>query len=152
MPDPKSGPIQTIIKPTVKELKRRHAERIKKLKDSKAAYAKVATYLDRWVQTNFKTEGEKVGNWAPFQAGGRWVKGRGIDESAKLLQDTGRMRASYLPFSSRSDAGIGTDLPYAKKHEEGDGVPERRTLPERGEVIDDALTIIEGHVKKATRK
>ena len=61
-----------------------------------------------WVQKNFKGEGKAVGGWAPFKAGGRWRKGFGLDTSAKLLQDTGALRASFLPFASKTDAGIGS--------------------------------------------
>ena len=143
---------QVTIKPPISKLKERHKKRLDDLKRMKPAYQKVSIYLDKWVQDNFKTEGGKVGKWPPFKAGGRWVKGLGIDASAKLLQDTGRLKASYLPFATRNNAGIGSDLPYAKKHEEGDGVPKRRTLPERGEVIDDAKAILDNHVKKVLDK
>ena len=151
MPAPKSGPLQVILKPTAKELGKRNAKRLRKLKNSKVAYAKVSIMLDRWVQDNFKTEGGKVGGWLPLQAGGRY-KGGVFDPSAKILQDEGRLRSSFLPFATRSNAGIGSDLPYSKKHEEGlVGMPERRMLPERGEVIDEAIDILREHVKRSTK-
>lgn len=143
--------VQITVKPTIEELKRRSKKRFDALKDMHTAYAKIAVYLDRWVQTNFKTEGSKVGGWLPFAKGGRWVKGKGLDVSAKLLQDTGRLRASYLPFSFKNNAGIGSDLPYAKKHEEGIGIPIRRTLPRKLEVIGDVRKILELEVNKVTK-
>lgn len=147
-----SDPVQVTVKPAVDELKKRHQKRFAELKDMKTAYAKIATYLDKWVQTNFKTEGGKVGGWLPFARGGRWVKGKGLDTTAKLLQDTGRMRSSYLPFSFKSNAGIGSDLPYAKKHDEGlDGVPKRRTLPVKKEVLGDTKEILNKEVERITK-
>lgn len=144
-------PVQFEIKPTVEELKKRHERKLSELKDMKKAYAKVASYLDRWVQTNFKTEGGKVGGWIPFALGGRWVKGKGLDTSAKLLQDTGRLKASFLPFSFKNNAGIGSNVEYSKKHEEGDGVPERRILPVKKEVINDTKKILDSEVARITK-
>ena len=120
------------------------------LKDLGDPLYSVSTYLDRWVQSNFKTEGGKVGGWVPFSYGGRLTKG-GVDFTAKLLQDTGRLRASFTPFHSKTDAGIFSDLDYSKNHEEGIGVPQRRLLPKKIEVMVDIRNILEGAVVKAIR-
>lgn len=104
-----------------------------------------ATLLDQWVQRNFKTEGGNVGGWAPFKYGGRLTT-TGVDTSAKLLQDTGRGRLSYLPFADKKKAGIGTELQYMKEHDEGIGVSQRRTLPEPNEVRKDLREIYGQHV------
>jgi len=104
--------------------------------DFRAPHKKISIMLDRWVQRNFKTQGGNVGGWKPFMqvcmggrgsrygftktcASGRLVgKGRTrkIDRSAKLLQDTGALRASYRPFHSAKDAGIGSDLKLIEYH------------------------------------
>lgn len=134
--------IQFIVKPTLEELKKRHERRLKGLQDTKPTFKKIATFLDRWVQQNFKTEGGNVGGWAPFKLGGRYVKGKGIDTTAKLLQDTGRLRASFLPFAFNNNAGIGSDLPYSKKQQET-----RHMLPEgdkeQAAVRDEARRLLE---------
>ena len=122
-----------------------------KLQDTKTPFKKISIFLDNWVQKNFKTQGQMVGGWEPFKIGGRWIKGKGLDTGAKLLQDTGRLRASFLPFASKNDAGIGSDLPYSKIHQEGKGVPKRRVLPQKGEVFDDAKKILENHVIKSIK-
>ena len=137
------------MKPTAKELKRRHDRRLKELKDLTTPMRQASTYLDRWVQQNFKTEGGKGEKWQPFKVGGRYKNGK-IDTSAKLLQDTGRLRASFLPFATRKNAGIGSDLPYSEAHEKGLGhLPKRRMLPLHSEVDDDLRDIIEDHVGRA---
>lgn len=112
------------------------------LSDLDEPMAKVAILLDRWVQKNFKGEGDKAGGWDKFAKQkygpnkgerGRWVgkgKDRKFDTSAKLLQDTGRLRASFKPFHSKNNAGIGSKLEYSINHEKGIGVPVRRMLPE----------------------
>ena len=147
------------ITPTKKELAARLNKRRNELKNMTGLWRDVATFLTRWVGKNFRTEGGLVGGWTDFKAGGRWVtKGRGknkrryLDTGAKLLQDTGRLRLSHLPFSTRRSAGIGTDLPYSAAHNEGLGhLPTRRTVPEKSDVIDDIVKIAERHTSKALR-
>lgn len=102
-------------------------------------HKKISIMLDRWVQTNFKTEGGNVGGWAPIQRQGR------------ILQDTGRLRASFLPFANKKNAGIGSDLPYAETHEEGIGVKVRRMLPELPEVRRDILSVYNKHIKDSAK-
>lgn len=147
-----SDMIQTTIRPPVSKLKKDHDERVRKLKSENGGFAKVSVFLDRWVQQNFKTEGGNVGGWAPLAAGGRWVKGQGLDPTAKILQDTGRLRTSFKPFTSMFNAGIGSDLPYSIKHNKGeDGLPVRRMLPKRKEVIGDARKILDSHVERSIK-
>jgi len=113
-----------------------------------------AVLLDRWVQKNFKGQGKTLGAdaWPDFKIGGRRIKGGGIDSSAKLLQDTGRLRISHLPFSSAKDAGIGSDLPYSKAHHLGMGnLPARRTLPIASEVSKDILNELQRHYEANSR-
>jgi phage gpG-like protein len=117
--------------------------------------AKISIMLDRWVQQNFKTEGGKVGGWKPFKAGGRWITKKGkrqLDTSAKLLQDTGRLRASFKPFSTANMAGIGSALEYSETHEKGLGVPARRMLPEKVDVDKQVQRLMEHHLTKGIKK
>lgn len=126
----------------LKDVRKQNRERIKELQKLDIPMKKASIYLDRWVQSNFKSEGGKVGGWQPFARGGR-VTSDGIDTSARLLQDTGRLRASFLPFATKKTAGISSDLDYAKTHEYGTGdVPMRRMLPEKADVIDDIRRIL----------
>lgn len=143
-----------------------------KLQDTEPGMRRVAVFLDQWVQRNFQTEGGNVGRWEPFKYGGRVVTktklsagkrignkaasaqsiaGRKhVNPSAKLLMDTGALRHSFLPFVRGGLAGIGSDLPYSKGHEEGlpeSGVPQRRMLPKIGEVQADVTEIMDQWVR-----
>ena len=118
------------------------------------------------MQQNFRTSGGKVGGWLPFKHGGRLTrkkKGnaqsitnrRYVDTSAKLLMDTGRLRMSFLPFYNPKDAGIGSDLKYAKFHHKGvpmRKLPERRLLPLHSEVDQQLWVIYSTHVAGLCRK
>lgn len=127
-------PIKVIVKPTLAELRKRLEKKRAAVMDLRTPYARAAVLLDQWVQRNFKSEGGKVGGWTPFAKNKDGIPivevinpGRA---PAKLLQDTGRLRSSFLPIANKKEAGIGSDLPYAKTHHEGLGVPERRLLPD----------------------
>jgi len=127
----------------------------RKIKNPSKANREVSIWLMRWVNRNFKTEGGKVGSWLPFKHGGR-VGAGGIDKSAKLLRDTGRLQKSFSPFYSRTEAGIGTDLPYALTHELGKlskNVPVRRMLPLASDrlVTDGILKIYDRWLERAIR-
>lgn len=140
------------IRPSVSELTSKLNRRRKELTDFSIPFKKAAIFLDKWVEQNFKTEGGKVGGWKPFAHGGR-VTEKGIDENAKLLQDTRRLRMSYLPFANKKTAGIGSDVSYSVKHEKGlDGTPQRRMLPKKREVIDDVRKIMNNHAEQVASR
>lgn len=137
------------------------------------AFLQVSVMLDQWVKRNFQTQGGNIGGWVPFAYGGRLAPkepgkrggvyakrggkrppaanaksdGRWINTSAMMLQDTGALRMSTLPFATAAEAGVGSFLPYAKTHQEGEGVPQRRILPEREEVLPQAVEIFERWVR-----
>lgn len=143
--------VQITIDPSRAEQRRAMNELRKDMRDQKVPYAKCSIFLDGWVQRNFKTEGGNVGGWKKFAVGGRRRKGKGIDTSAKLLQDTGRLRLSFKPFATKSDAGIGSDLPYSKNHDEGVDVPQRRILPQKKEVWPKVKEIFNKHVEQVIK-
>ncbi len=141
-----------------KDQARKAQAELKKVRDNLStidhAMAKISILLDRWVQKNFRTEGGNVGGWKPFKAGGRWIrKGNAtvLDTTAKLLQDTGRLRASFKPFATANMAGIGSALEYSETHNEGIGVPVRRMLPEKVEVDKEVTRLLENHVTKGVK-
>lgn len=145
--------IETRFNPSLKDLQKRLDAARKEVGNLSTPMKKVSIFLDRWVQENFQTEGGKVGGWAPLEAGGRWIEGTGLDTSAMILQDIGRGRASFTPFATAKDAGIGSDLPYMRSHNEGeDGQKERRILPEMDDVEDDVKEMLTDHVITSFKK
>jgi phage gpG-like protein len=120
------------------ELKAIYDKKRKKLNRAiHPAMKKVSIMLDQWVQKNFATQGGLVGGW------------KKITRDGMILQDTGVLKHSFLPFYSKKDAGIGSDLEYAEKHEKGIGVKKRRILPKRKDVIKTARKIIKDTIKTA---
>lgn len=152
--------IEVVVKPTIEELRKRLAKKRAAVTDLRTPYARAAVLLDQWVQKNFKTEGGKVGGWQPFaknKEGIPIVELREPDRApAKLLQRTGRLRSSFVPMANKKQAGIGSDLPYAKSHHEGIGPPERQLLPDHNpaykEVMRAAREIMADYNREALRK
>ena len=148
--------VESKMKPTKEELEKELTRLRVELSEFKTFYQKGSISLLRWVNKNFDAEGKdsKVNrSWAPFKAGGRWIDGV-LDTSAKLLQDEGRLRVSYLPFATKDDGGIRSKLPYAKVHDEGSktrGIPMRRVIPAESDVAKQLREILEDHVKGAIR-
>jgi phage gpG-like protein len=146
------------VSPTLESLRNRNKRAVAALGNFKPAYQRIGVFLDQWVQQNFRQEGGVLsdGPWPPFARGGRVVmsaQGTYLDTSAKLLQDTGRLRASFDPFVTKRNVGIGSDLPYARAHHEGIGdLPERRLLPEQHEVRRPVADIFNGHVRDGLRE
>lgn len=132
------------------------ASAIASFSDMSIPLRQVSIFLDRWNKQNFQTQGGKVGGWVPFKYGGRveYKDGkRTINTSAKLLQDTGRLRMSFLPGVREGSAYIGSDLPYSVFHEKGTKrLPQRRMLPVAEEVKDDARQIFENWVQRNIEK
>lgn len=150
--------VEVIVTPTIKELRKRLGEGRKAVKDLRTPYARAAVLLDQWVQKNFKSEGGKVGGWQPFATNAAGIPIVELREPkrapAKLLQRTGRLRSSFTPFASKKHAGIGSDLPYAKTHHEGeDKIPERPLLPSKGpayrEIQRETNEVMTGYLKKS---
>ncbi len=146
--------IKVQVKPPLEEVAFIWKHRSKTLSNLEPAHKKVAVYFDQFVQRNFKDEGANLEGgdvWPAFIHGGRVVLGD-IDSSAKLLQLTGRLKFSFLPFSNKDNAGIGSKLLYSKTHNEGldrTGVPKRRILPIDSEVTDRIREILTAHGKKS---
>ncbi len=152
MADVEIVPINGGVRPAIRQL------RIvaRKVKNTRIPNRQISIWLMRWVNENFKSQGGKVSGWKPFKLGGRRLKGGGIDRSAKLLQDTGRLRASFSPFHSRFVAGVGSDLNYSLTHELGlphRNLPSRRMIPisTDRDVVAAVIRIYNAHIARALR-
>lgn len=147
------------VSPTIPEIRKHLREQRAAIKDLKTPLAQASVYLDQWVQKNFKSEGGSVGGWEPFaQSTLDYMEKYDNKRSpAKLLQRTGRLRLSFVPFSSAKESGIGSDLPYSKSHNSGTSrIPERKLLPESGkarnEVMRDCREIMQEYTAKIMMK
>jgi phage gpG-like protein len=110
-------------------VERRFRERAQETKQAVViANKRASIVLYQWVLRNFQTEGGQVGGWEPLApATVEWKEAHGY---SRLLQNTGALRASFLPYSDDKVALVGSPLAYSAAHEEGTSrVPQRRLLP-----------------------
>lgn len=168
--------VKVSVKPNIDRIREKYKRAGKDLSNIVPAHKKVAIYLDQWVQRNFRDKGSNLGSdkWPDYARGGRaipdlffnedqpppgsWefvqVLGDGlmdywVDKSAMLMQDTGRLKFSFLPFATQRNAGIGSELEYAEYHNNRKDKWKRRLLPETNEVHDKLHEILERHAKRS---
>jgi len=153
--------IEVEVKPdksSQRRLVRKFAQVQHDLKDARPANRRAGIWLMRWINQNFRSQGGHTGRkWDRLKRGGRWQKGVGLDTTAKLLQDTGRLRASFDFKATQKTVIVGSDLSYSLYHEEGlpmRNLPKRRMLPEvNDQAVSTALYgIYAGYLEKVTKK
>lgn len=98
--------------------------------------ASVAIYKD--VIKHFEQEKAPDGKWKRF----KWPDGKRRNTrptkrgGSKVLQDTGRLKGSIVPFVSKDAAGARTNVEYAAYHNDG-----TKTIPKREFAYVDDLTM-----------
>lgn len=150
-----AGSIEITAKPTVEELKREAERKRQELRQFRTLYSRASVFLDQWVQKNFQSSGGKVGGWKPFSP--RTLEYIAKNDPgrlpAKLLMKTGRLRASFMPFATDEDAGIGSRLEYSAIHQKGRGrIPARPMLPTAALVRDDIRRIFKDRIAEVIEK
>lgn len=112
------------------ELQRRLARLAMRIQNIGTANRAVGAALYGFVIRNIDTEGGLTpGGW-PALAVATIREKRRIGKEKKLVR-TGRLRGSFVPFSTQSTAGVRSDLDYASFHDEGapPNLPRRKIVP-----------------------
>lgn len=138
----------------INALSRWAAKARQQIGNNERMFAQGVTYIDGWIQRNFKGEGSEVGGWQPLSpatiAGRR--KGAKAGNSAKILQDTGRLRMNWRRTWTSRRGIIESGTPYASVHQEGGGnVPQRRLLPVADEIREPLARIFGDEVERVLR-
>ena len=105
-----------------------------------------------WINQNFQNEGSLVGGWKPLATSTIARRRKG---SQRILQDTGRLRASFDLFGMRitsESVTVGSTNSVAAYHEHGTNrLPQRRMLPNEQEATELAKKLINAMIKKYER-
>lgn len=96
-----------------------------RLGNNTAFQENLAAFLYNVTMTNFDTQGR--GKWEPLSA--RRISERGNSEP--ILQDTGTLKNSILPFSDNNEAEVSTGISYAALNQYGGINEEGRFVPAR---------------------
>jgi len=80
--------------------------------------------IDKRFETETDPDGKKWRPLSPFTIAMKQQQGR----IQKILQSTGRLRGSFEYRISNEKLIIGTNVSYARKHQFGEGVPQRKIV------------------------
>ncbi len=99
----------------------------------------VAAKMHKDVMEHFKAEQGPEGSWEP------------IERTGKILQDTGRLRASIKKTSKKHEAQVATNVIYAATHNFGDdkrNIKKREFMYLSDKSIEDIIKYLEGRSDK----
>lgn len=113
--------------------------------------ASIAMY--GWLIRNYDREGALIGGWAPLAP--RTVAEKKEIGKERMLVRSGALRQSYVPFHTKENAGVGSELSYSKPHQEGNparNLPARPMLPPRDVVLDIGIRVYGDYVRREVKK
>ena len=132
---------------------RRNLERLAgELTNPVQANKAAATAIYGWTMRNYDAEGvHQKPRWPALAE--RTVKRKARKGKEKMLVMSGHMRASILPFWSKDNAGVGSEVEYAAHHEEGrKHLPQRKILPTERVVAETGLKVYGYYVSEAVKR
>lgn len=136
-----------------------------KLKNRTLTNRKATILIDRWIQKNFQSQGTLAEGGTGWQklspatiAGRRKGKKKSlliggqkgqtlVPGTAKILQDTGQLRTRWKHYYTARTAVLQSGVEYGIYHEEGRGVPKRKILPTKKQILPELLKLFGRHVK-----
>lgn len=145
-----------------RQLERRLRSVASRITNRRTVNRKVSVKLSGWVFRNFRQQGALAEKgWAPLKPA--TVKAKARKRYSMILQNTGALRKSFLPFHDNDQMGVGavqlTDgsAPWdlARIHQEGApevNIPARPMLPTLRQALPIGMQIYEQFVARATRE
>lgn len=129
---------------------RRVARRLSDFQDAHTAAGKA---LRDWVRRNHDARGalheELPGGWPPL-ARATLAARRGRGGGTAILEVTGRLRAGTVLKVNAQQAVLDNPVPYAARHQLGQGVPRRPIFPGLRQARSIAVEAIMRHMEEAT--
>lgn len=115
---------------SLEELQRRLARLAMRIENIGVANKAVSAALYGFVIRNIDSEGGLTPRGWPALQPSTIREKRRIGKEKKLVR-TGRLRGSFVPFSSPETAGVRSDLDYASFHDDGapPNLPQRKITP-----------------------
>lgn len=141
----------------LKTLQRRVRSARQKLSNTKKTNAKAVILVDRWVQNNFKSEGQPVGGWAPLKQStiDRRRTGKKARKGSKILQDTGQLKTRWKHFYNDHMGRVTSNVPYAVYHDSDEPrskLPRRQILPDEKHISKDLEKLYGRFVKTSLNR
>ena len=134
-------------------------EKQNKLKKQSTANKAAVTYVDKWIQDNFKTDGKKAHGreWkelAPSTLLWKANRKRKPTQNPQILRDTGYLKDRWKHLFSHSMAAIQSGVPYGVYHDSDlprRKLPQRKILPRYQQVWPDIKKIFRLFLRKVLK-
>jgi phage gpG-like protein len=134
-------------------VKRRLDKVERETKNATAAYAQSIALVDRFVQENFKSQGGKVGGWAPLKQSTIKARRNKKKGSIKILQDNGLLRMNWKHVYDHKSGSLVSGVYYGIFHDSDkprtSSLPRRRILPTQKEMWPKIKEIFERHIGRS---
>jgi phage gpG-like protein len=137
---------------TVRALRAGLDRKRERLADFGRLHRAAGARLMGWVERNFESRGalleDQPSGWpglAPATLGAK----RRLGQSDQPLIATGRLRAGFALTADRGRAEVANAVPYARLHQEGEGVPRRALFPQPAQAARIVWPGVLRHVEEA---
>ena len=102
------------------------------------------------INRTFKEETHEGDPWTPLSASTLARRRGGI---ARILQDTGTLRRSFVSKATPNLVRIGTPIIYAPPHQEGEkNLPERPMIPSKKRGLEIAVKVADNYIHEGIVK
>lgn len=126
--------------------------RVRHLADFQALHEAAGARLMDWVRRNFRAHGalleDEPSGWpplAPATLAERRRRGLGMEP----LIATGRLYRGFTVTADAESVEVANPVPYAARHQAGDGVPRRAIFPEPAQAARIVFPEVLRHVREA---
>lgn len=147
----------------LKEAQAMLAKAKSRMGSAEPSFKRSVAVIDGWIQRNFRTEGGKVGGWAPLadstierrlKKNEKRSKKKKSTQTGKImiLQDDGDLREHWKHTWGKDHAAVVSAVEYGIFHETGTKkMPQRRILPTLEEIWPSIEKLFDEHIRRALR-
>jgi len=142
----------TISGKSIQEVNRRLDRFQAAMEDTTQPNRQASIAMYGWLIRNYDREGALIGGWAPLHP--KTVAEKKELGKERMLVRSGALRQSYVPFYTKENAGVGSELIYSKPHQEGNparNLPARPMLPSREVVLDIGIRVYGDYVRRQVK-
>jgi phage gpG-like protein len=125
----------------LKKLDRSLAKKLSKLKAPERFYQQAVLLVDRWIQKNFETEGQKAypgKGWKPLAPSTMRAREKGwgdyiADPAPKILQNKGWLKGKWKHNWNAREGIVESGVTYGEYHDQGKRIltKQKGKLPQR---------------------
>lgn len=138
-------------KPGTKALQSKFKRLANRTSNKLALFNRIGVKVLNEIDKTFKEETHEGEPWAPLQSS--TIARRRGGGLARILQDTGTLKRSWVMDATPNLVRIGTPIIYAPPHQEGEGsLPERPMIPSEKRGLEIAVKTAGGYIKESIQK